>query len=99
MVEQWTFNPLVLGSSPRGGTIRIAAGPRRLHAATATACWSRTNHTVAAVPDRPWGDALLASHGARRPGAHQRSNQIEIVGGDASETRRADNVSQLDECG
>ena len=54
--------------------------------------------TIAAIPDRPGGDALLPSHGARRPGADQCSNEIEIVGGDASETCGADNVSQLDKC-
>ena len=93
MVEQWTFNPLVLGSSPRGGTIRSRSGRN------GDGLLESANRTVAAVSNRPWGDALLASDGTRRPCAHQRSNQIEIVGVDASETRHADNVSQLDECG
>ncbi len=98
MVEQWTFNPLVLGSSPRGGTPRIVLWPRRPSSCDGNGLLELSDGTVTAVPDCPWGDALLTCHGARRPGDDQCSNQIEIAGGDASETRRADNISQLDEC-
>ena len=99
MVEQWTFNPLVLGSSPRGGTegsARQAALLRRdddSHGISYVA-----DCTIAVVPDGARRDLSLPGDQSGRPGSHEVADEVDVMARHTGAPGVADDVGQLDEC-